>query len=121
MTIVATQLMLHRSLEAAAKLAADDIQADVIDPRTVVPLDKETILSSVKKTGRLLVVEEGCRTSGIGAEISAMVAEEGIEFLDAPIKRIGVPDTPIPFSPPLENYVIPDTDKIVKVATGFFS
>jgi pyruvate dehydrogenase E1 component beta subunit len=121
LTIVATHLMLHRSLEAAEKLAAKGIQAEVIDPRTVVPLDKKTILSSVEKTGRLIIVEEGCQTAGIGSEISAMVAEEGIAFLDAPIKRIGVPDTPIPFSPPLETYLIPDTDRIVKVATSLFS
>ena len=113
-TIVATQLMVHRSLEAAQELASKGhSSADVVDPRTLAPLDKKTILSSVEKTGRLVIVEEGCRTAGIGAEIAAIVAEEGIGYLDAPVKRVGVPDVPIPFSPPLESYVIPDAKRIV--------
>jgi pyruvate dehydrogenase E1 component beta subunit len=119
-TIVATQLMMHRALEAGEKLAVKGIQAEIIDPRTVVPLDKKAILSSVEKTGRLVVVEEGCRTAGIEAEIAAIVGEEGLAFLDAPIKRIGVPDTPIPFSPPLEEYVIPDTNRIVNTVADLF-
>ena len=86
---------------------------DLVDPRTLAPLDKKTILSSVEKTGRLVIVEEGCRTAGIGEEIAAIVAEEGIGYLDAPVKRVGVPDVPIPFSPPLESYVIPDAKRIV--------
>jgi len=112
-TIVATQLMVHRSLEAARELASRKIEVEVVDPRTLAPLDKKTLLASVEKTGRLVIVEEGCRTAGIGAEIAAIVAEEGIGYLDAPIKRVGVPDVPIPFSPPLENYVIPDAKRIV--------
>jgi pyruvate/2-oxoglutarate/acetoin dehydrogenase E1 component len=119
-TIVATQLMVHRALEAVEKLATKGIQAEIIDPRTIVPLDKKTILSSVEKTGRLVIVEEGCQTGGIGAEIAAIVAEERLSFLDAPIRRIGVPDTPIPFSPPLEEQVIPDTNRIVKTVTELF-
>ncbi|MDH5440923.1 MAG: alpha-ketoacid dehydrogenase subunit beta, partial [Candidatus Bathyarchaeota archaeon] len=84
------------------------------DPRTLVPLDKETILQSVKKTGRLLIVEEDCKTCGVGAEISAIVAEEAIDYLESPIIRIAEPDTPIPFSPILENYVIPNEEAIIK-------
>jgi pyruvate dehydrogenase E1 component beta subunit len=112
--------MVHRALEAVEKLATKGIQAEIIDPRTIVPLDKKTILSSVEKTGRLVIVEEGCQTGGIGAEIAAIVAEERLGFLDAPIRRIGVPDTPIPFSPPLEERVIPDTNRIVKTVTELF-
>jgi pyruvate/2-oxoglutarate/acetoin dehydrogenase E1 component len=77
-------------------------------------LDKETVIESVKKTGRLLIVEEDCKTCGVGAEIAAIVAEEAFDYLESPIKRVAEPDTPIPFSPVLENYVIPDDKAIVR-------
>jgi len=114
LTLVATSWMVHKALTVADQLADNGIDIEIIDPRTLVPLDKETILQSVKKTGRLLIVEEDCKTCGIGAEISAIVAEEAIDYLESPIIRIAEPDTPIPFSPILENYVIPDEEAITK-------
>ena len=120
-TIVATFWMLHQSLKAAEDLAKRGIEVEIIDPRTLVPLDEETIIESVKRTSRLLVVEEECRTCGVGAEIAAIVAEEAFDYLESPIKRIGEPDTPIPFSPVLEKYVIPDERAIVKAVEEIFS
>jgi len=113
-TLVATSWMVHKALTVADQLADRGADVEVIDPRTLVPLDKETIIESVKKTGRLLIAEEDCKTCGIGAEISALVAEEAIDYLESPIIRIAEPDTPIPFSPVLENYVIPDEEAITK-------
>ncbi|MGQ9529848.1 MAG: alpha-ketoacid dehydrogenase subunit beta [Candidatus Bathycorpusculaceae bacterium] len=113
-TIVATLYMVHKALNAAEKLEKEGISVEVIDPRTLTPLDKQTIIKSVKKTGRLVIVTEDCKTAGVSAEISAMVTEEAIDYLDAPIKRVAEPDTPIPFSPPLEQYVIPNEKAIVK-------
>ncbi len=119
-TIVATLFMVHKALEAVKELEKEGINAEVVDPRTLVPLDKKTIINSVKKTGRLVVVSEGCKTGGVTAEITAMVAESAIDYLDAPIKRVAEPDTPIPFSPPLEKYVIPDERSIIKAVKEIF-
>jgi pyruvate dehydrogenase E1 component beta subunit len=113
-TIVATLSMVHKALNAAEELAKESITVEVIDPRTLTPLDKQTIVASVKKTGRLIIVSEDCKTAGVSAEIAAVVAEEAVDYLDAPIKRVTEPDTPIPFSPTLERYVIPDEKAIVK-------
>jgi len=107
-TIVATHAMVMRSLKVAEELAKEGIDVEIIDPRTLTPLDKATILESVKKTGRLLVADEGHKTCGVAAEISAIVAEEEIFELKAPIARVCSPDTPVPFSPPLESAYIPD-------------
>ncbi|HXG40571.1 MAG TPA: transketolase C-terminal domain-containing protein [Candidatus Limnocylindrales bacterium] len=112
-TIVATSLMVVRSLEAAERLAADGVSAEVVDPRTLVPLDRETILASVAKTGRLVVVDEGHRSAGVGSELVALVAEEAFDHLRAPIRRVATPDVPIPFSPALESFVEPTVEKIV--------
>ena len=113
-TIVATLYMVYKALNAAEELGAEGINVEVVDPRTLAPLDKQTIISSVKKTGKLVIVSEDCKTAGVSAEIAAMVAEEAIDYLDAPIKRVAEPDTPIPFSPPLEQYVIPNEKTIAK-------
>jgi pyruvate/2-oxoglutarate/acetoin dehydrogenase E1 component len=113
-TVVATLYMIHKALNAAETLEKEDISVEVVDPRTLTPLDKKTILDSVKKTGRLIVVSEDCKTAGVGAEIAAVVAEEAVDYLDAPIKRVAGQDVPIPFSPPLEQYVIPNEKKIVE-------
>ncbi|MEM2882865.1 MAG: alpha-ketoacid dehydrogenase subunit beta, partial [Candidatus Bathyarchaeia archaeon] len=110
-TIVATSLMVHRALEAAEELAKEGISAEVIDPRTLSPLDKEAILESVRKTGRLIIAEEACKTGGFGAELAAMVAEEAIDALDAPIRRVAAFDVPIP-SGRLEEAVIPKAGDI---------
>jgi len=113
-TIVATLYMVHKALSAAEILAKEGIDAEVVDPRTLVPLDKQAIVDSVKKTGRIAIVTEDCKTSGVSAEIAAVVAEEALDYLDAPIKRVAEPDTPIPFSPPLEQFVIPNEKSIIK-------
>ncbi|HEX68897.1 MAG TPA: alpha-ketoacid dehydrogenase subunit beta [Candidatus Bathyarchaeota archaeon] len=113
-TVVATLFMVHKALNAAEELEEEGISVEVVDPRTLTPLDKQAIIKSVKKTGRIVIVTEDCRTAGVSAEIAAVVAEEAIDYLDAPIKRVAEPDTPIPFSPPLEQYVIPDEKAIIK-------
>ncbi len=113
-TIVATGLTLHKSLAAADILAREGIEAEVIDPRTLVPLDRETILASVRRTGRLVVASEDPLTCGVASEIAAIVAEEALWHLDAPIRRVSVPDTPIPFAPGLEQEVLPQTQSIVE-------
>jgi pyruvate/2-oxoglutarate/acetoin dehydrogenase E1 component len=113
-TIVATAIMVHRALEAAEILAGEGIEAEVIDLRTLRPLDTTTIIESVKKTSRLACVYEGVKTLGIGAEISAMIAEsEGFDYLDAPIMRLGGAEAPIPYNPVLEKAAVPQTDRIV--------
>jgi len=113
-SIVATLYMVHKALWAAEQLNKEGISVEVVDPRTLAPLDKQAIVKSVRKTGRLVVVSEDCKTGGVSAEIAAVVAEEALDYLDAPIKRLAEPDTPIPFSPILEKFVIPDEESIVK-------
>ncbi len=119
-TIVAWSWFLHRALAAADELAKLGINAEVIDPRTLVPFDKDAVLKSVAKTGKLLIVHEEVRTSGFGGEIAAMVVEEGFDYLDAPIKRVTPPDTPIPFNPILEAAFLPGEDKIIKAVQSLF-
>jgi pyruvate/2-oxoglutarate/acetoin dehydrogenase E1 component len=111
-TIVATLAMVGRALSVAEEFAKDGIEIEVVDPRTLRPLDKKGILESVKKTGRLIVADEGHVTCGVASEISAGIAEEAIQYLQSPILRVGSPDTPVPFSPPLEKAFIPDEDDI---------
>jgi len=111
-TIVATGMVLHKALKAAESLAREGIEAEVIDPRTLVPLDRKTILESVRKTGRLVVASEDVLTCGVASEIAAMVAEEALWHLDAPIRRVAVPDTPIPFAPAMEQAVLPQVETI---------
>jgi acetoin:2,6-dichlorophenolindophenol oxidoreductase subunit beta len=114
-TLVATGRMVHESLRAAAKVAdADGIQCEVLDLRMLVPWDKAAVLASVRKTGRLITVHETWRRAGWGAEIAATVQEEAFDALDAPIKRIGARNVPAPFSPPLEDFVMPSADWIVE-------
>ena len=113
-TLVAISYMVHKALNAAALLQKEGIDVEVVDPRTLTPLDKATITGSVKKTGRLVIVSEDCRTGGVSAEIAALVAEDALDYLDAPIKRVASPDTPIPFSPPLEQFIIPNEQSIIK-------
>jgi pyruvate/2-oxoglutarate/acetoin dehydrogenase E1 component len=112
-TVVATSRMVHRALAAAEKLASEGVEVEVIDPRTLNPLDEETILTSVRKTQRLVVVYEAYERCGIGAEIAALVASKAIDYLDAPIERVAALNTPVPFSPKLENYVIPNEERII--------
>lgn len=119
-TIVSCGVMVNKSLSAAAALEKEGIQAEVIDLRTIKPLDTETIVKSVIKTGRLLVVHEACLIGGIGGEIAAVVAKEAFGYLDAPIERIGAQDTPVPFSPTLEDFYIPNEQKIIQTVRGMF-
>ena len=113
-TVVAIALMVQRSLAAAEQLAKDGISVEVIDPRTVSPLDTDTILASVKKTGRLLIVDEAFSPCSLGAEIAARVADTGFDDLDAPIRRLNGAFAPTPYSPPLEKAMIPHVEDIVK-------
>jgi pyruvate/2-oxoglutarate/acetoin dehydrogenase E1 component len=113
-TIVAVAAMVGKALDAADKLGNEGIHAEVIDPRTLVPLDKRTILESVRKTGKLVVVDEDYERCGFAAEVPAIVANEAFDYLDAPIKRVATPTVPIPFAPLLEKYVLPDELTIVK-------
>jgi pyruvate/2-oxoglutarate/acetoin dehydrogenase E1 component len=115
-TIVANLLMVYRALAAAETLAERGIQAEVIDPRSLVPLDEELIFESVRKTGRLLIVEEDNLTSGWGAEIAARAADEVFFWLDAPVKRVAAPDVPPPFAPALERAYVPGEKQILAAA-----
>ena len=115
-TIVSYSLMMQRVLEAAEKLDKQGISAEVVDLRTISPLDKETVFESLAKTKRLIIVHEAVKTGGVGAEVAALAAEEMIDYLDAPIKRLGAPFVPAPFSGTLENLVKVHTDDIVKAA-----
>ena len=112
-TVVATSRMVHRALAAAEKLAEEGIDAEVIDPRTLNPLDEETILTSVRKTQRLVIAYEAYERGGVGAEIAALVANKALDYLDAPIERVASLNTPMPFSPKLENYVVPTEERIM--------
>lgn len=112
LTIVATSSMVMKSLEAANELAKDNIYVEVIDVRTLVPFDKETVINSVKKTGRLLVVDEGFVSFGVGAEIGMRIMEDVFYDLEYPMMRLGTADVPHPFSPALEFPIIPDAKKI---------
>jgi len=115
-SIITLSLSVHHALDAAEQLAADGISAEVIDLRSLVPLDRQAVLESVGKTGRLLVVDEDYLSFGLTGEIAAIVAETDPTMLKAPVRRLAVPDTPIPYARPLETFVLPKTDKIVAEA-----
>ena len=114
--MVATLAMVQYALEAARQLAEENISLEVIDPRTLVPLDRASIIASVKKTGRLLVADEAYLTCGIHGEIIASVAERAFKDLKTAPRRIGNPGVPVPFEPSLEETVLPTIDKIVNAA-----
>ncbi|MGA8216121.1 MAG: alpha-ketoacid dehydrogenase subunit beta [Candidatus Sulfotelmatobacter sp.] len=116
LTIIATSSMVHMALTAASKLADDGIQAEVIDPRTLVPLDKQTLIDSVKKTSRCMVIDQGYQSFGVTAEIAALVAEQAFYSLDGPVRRLGGLDVPIPFSPSLEDLTIPTVESVTVLA-----
>jgi len=112
-TVITYGLMVHYSLEASEKLAKEGISVEVIDLRTLLPIDKATILESVKKTGRAVIVHEANKTGGVGGEIAAILAEEAFEYLDAPITRVAGPDIPaMPFAPPMEDFFMVNPEKI---------
>jgi len=111
-TIIGSLLMMHHSLQAASMLEKEKISCEVIDPRTLWPLDMDLILNSVKKTGRVVIVEESPKQGGIGAEISAQISESAPDYLLSPITRVAAPNTPAPFSPVMEKFYIPQPERI---------
>jgi pyruvate/2-oxoglutarate/acetoin dehydrogenase E1 component len=114
-TVIATSIMVHRALKAAETLSGEGISVEVLDPRTLVPLDVESIVRSVKKTGRVLIVHEAVKRGGIGAEIAGVIAEsEAFDYLDAPIRRLGGAAVPIPYNPALEKAAVPQEEDIVR-------
>lgn len=112
-TIIGKLVTVYRALQAAEILAKEGIEAEVIDPRTLVPFDWDTLNESIKKTGRLVVVDEECLTGGWAAEIAALAVEKAFDYLDAPVVRVTAPNTPIPFAPPMEKFYLPNAEKIV--------
>lgn len=116
-TLIATSSMVQVAKTAAERLAAEDgISAEVIDPRTIAPLDENTILTSVRKTGRAIVIDEGHRNFGVTAEIAARISEKAFYYLDAPVQRLGAMDVPVPFSPVLEDVTVPTPSAVVECA-----
>jgi 2-oxoisovalerate dehydrogenase E1 component beta subunit len=116
LSILTYGAMVWTALDAAKTLEAEGIDAEVVDLRTLFPLDEETILESVGKTSKAIVLHEATRTGGIGAEVAAVLAERCFEALDAPLVRVTAPDTPIPFSPPLEEFFLPNAEKVCRAA-----
>ncbi|MFD6210189.1 alpha-ketoacid dehydrogenase subunit beta [Peribacillus sp. NPDC060253] len=117
LTIVAIGKQVHTAMEAAQKLAGKGIEVEIVDPRSLSPLDEETILSSVAKTNRLIVMDEANPRCSMATDIAALVADKGFDTLDAPIKRITAPHTPVPFSPPLEDIYLPTSEKVIQVVS----
>jgi pyruvate/2-oxoglutarate/acetoin dehydrogenase E1 component len=115
-TLIATSSMVYVALAAADALAKEGISAEVVDPRTTVPLDVDTIVGSVNKTGRAIVIDEGHQSYGVSAEIAAVIADRAFYNLDAPVKRMGALDVPIPFSPALEDLTVPTPEKVADLA-----
>ena len=111
-TVVAIGAMVPKTMKVAAKLAKEGISVEVIDPRTLIPLDEEAILASVEKTNRVVIADEGHLRGGAAADIAAIIADKGFDYLDAPVKRVTALDVPIPFSPPLEKAAVPDEARI---------
>jgi pyruvate dehydrogenase E1 component beta subunit len=114
-SIIALSAMVQQALEAAELLEQENIQAEVLDPRTILPLDEKIILQSVEKTGKAVIVHEAPVVGGFGGEIAAILADKGIDFLEAPVKRVGAPFCPVPSSPEMEQFYLPNAEKIVKV------
>jgi len=115
-TIVATSSMVHVALAAAERLAGEGIDVEVVDPRATVPLDHETLIDSARKTGRVIVVDEGYERYGVTAELAAVIAEGAFHYLDAPVRRLGAMHVPIPFSPVLEDLTVPTPESVAAVA-----
>jgi len=115
-TLVATSSMVYVALEAAKLLDEIGVSAEVVDPRTMVPLDKQTLIESAKKTSRAIVVDEGYEQYGVTAELASVIADGAFYYLDAPVKRIGAMNVPIPFSPALEDLTIPNAKQVFEMA-----
>lgn len=119
-SLITWSAMVGKCLQAADKLAADGIEAEVLDLRTIAPLDRQSMLDTIKKTNRAVVVHEAVMTGGFGGEVAAFFADQAFDYLDAPVKRVAAPDTPIPFSPVLEQAFIPQPDSIVNAVKELF-
>jgi pyruvate/2-oxoglutarate/acetoin dehydrogenase E1 component len=119
-SIVTYGAMLHVALDAAKAAEKDGISVEVLDLRTLLPLDQEAILNTAARTGRVIVLHEATRTGGPGGEIAALVAERAFEYLDAPVMRVAPPDTPVPYSPPLEQFFLPDAEKVGKAIRAIY-
>jgi pyruvate dehydrogenase E1 component beta subunit len=115
-TLVATSSMVYVALEAARLLEEIGISAEVVDPRTLVPLDQKTLIESVKKTSRAIVIDEGYEQYGVTAELASVIADGAFYYLDAPVKRMGAMNVPIPFSPALEDLTIPNAKRVLEMA-----
>jgi len=113
-TIIAMSAMVQQALEAADLLEQENIYAEVLDPRTILPLDEELILQSVEKTGKVVIVHEAPVFGGFGGEIAAILADKGLDFLEAPVKRVGAPFCPVPSSPEMEQFYLPNAEKIIR-------
>ena len=116
LSIVTFGAMVHTALDAASRLAEQGVEAEVLDLRSLAPLDREAILTTVARTNRVLLLHEATRTGGIGGELAAIIAEEAFDELDAPLTRVASLDTPVPYSPPLEAAFLPNADKVVEAA-----
>jgi len=116
LSIVTFGAMVYTALDAAAALARDGVEAEVLDLRSLAPLDREAVIATVAKTSRAVILHEATRTGGIGGELAAIVAEEAFEYLDAPVVRVASADTPAPYAPPLEAAFLPNVDKVVAAA-----
>jgi pyruvate/2-oxoglutarate/acetoin dehydrogenase E1 component len=119
-SIVTYGAMLYVALDAAKEAAKDGISVEVLDLRTLLPLDEEAILNTAARTGKVIVLHEPTRTGGPGGEIAALVAERAFEYLDAPVVRVAPPDTPVPYSPPLEDYFLPNAEKVGKAIRAIY-
>jgi pyruvate/2-oxoglutarate/acetoin dehydrogenase E1 component len=119
-SIITYSFMVHKALKAADMLEKEGINVEVIDLRTVKPLDKELIINSVKKTSKALCFQEAWLTCSVMAEVAAVIAEEAFDYLDAPVRRLGAKDAPLPFSPALESYILPDVNDVVEMVKGMF-
>ncbi len=119
-SIITYAAMLHVALEAAEAAARDGIAVEVLDLRTLLPLDQEAILETAARTGKVIVLHEATRTGGPGGEIAALVAEKAFEYLDAPVMRVAPPDTPVPYSPPLEEFFLPNVEKVGKAIRAIY-
>jgi 2-oxoisovalerate dehydrogenase E1 component beta subunit len=119
-SIVTYAAMLHVALEAAEAAARDGIEVEVLDLRTLLPLDEEAILATAARTGKVIVLHEATRTGGPGGEIAALISERAFEYLDAPVVRMAPPDTPVPYSPPLEEYFLPNAEKVGKAVRALY-
>jgi pyruvate/2-oxoglutarate/acetoin dehydrogenase E1 component len=121
LTMVALMRMVYTALEAAEELSKQGIEAEVIDLRSLAPMDVDTVLNSLQKTNRMITVEESNLIGGWGSELSAQILEQGFDYLDAPVIRVGAPHTPVPATPVLENYYIPSAERIIRVALNIIS